>query len=68
VPTTCYQVGFAVVLRKKEKKTLNLSLPILVMEGRNLKKVHTTQNISAKNYVDCRFAFEFGYKRKTRSA
>jgi hypothetical protein len=52
VPTTCYQVGFAVVLRKKEKKTLNLSLPILVMEGRNLKKVHTTQNISAKNYVD----------------
>jgi hypothetical protein len=58
---------------RKKKGNKNLSLPILVMEGGNLKKGHTTQNISAKlcglrSYVDCCFAFEFGYKRKTRSA
>jgi hypothetical protein len=57
----------------EEKKTLILSPPILVMEWGNLKKEHTTQNISAnlcglRSYVDCCFAFEFGYKRKTRSA
>jgi len=34
--------------KERKKKTLNLSLPILVMEGGNLKKGHTTQNIGAK--------------------
>jgi hypothetical protein len=59
--------------KRGKKKNPKSFPPILVMERGNLKKGHTTQNISAKlcglrSYVDCCFAFEFGYKRKTRSA